>query len=122
MKNLKIFLFSTFILLLPLSGKTDFKPLKLQIDKFQSLLSESETITKRDLKKNLKLLMNKAKSIESKLASGHINDDLKFLMNKYVYKNSDKTVKTSELIYWIEHLDEELIMFKEDMGIDGWSW
>jgi hypothetical protein len=36
-----------------------------------------------------------------------------------VYKNSDKTVKTSELIYWIEHLDEELIMFKEDMGIDG---
>ena len=63
--------------------------------------------------------MNKAKSIESKLASGHINDDLKFLMNKRVYKNSDKTVKTSELIYWIEHLDEELIMFKEDMGIDG---
>ena len=115
--HLIIFFFLLF-LLSPRLSLADFQPLKLQIEEFQNVLSESDTISKRDVKKNLKLLMNKAKSVESKLAKGHINDDLKFLMNKYVYKNSKNSVKSSELTYWIEHLDDELRMFKEDMGID----
>ena len=118
MNHLIIFLFFVF-LISPKVSFADFKPLKLQIEKFQNVLAESDTISKRDVKKNLKFLMNKAKLVENKLAKGHINDDLKFLMDKFVYKNSKNSVKSSELTYWIKHLHDELKMFKKDMGIDG---
>ena len=106
------------LLLCPLKSNADFEPLKDQIKKCQSILSENETISKDDLRENLEILMDKASFIENEIASSDINTDLALLMKKYVDKNSNNTIKSKELSYWIKHLYDDLDLFKK-MGITG---
>ena len=114
----KLLTFTVLILLLsPLKSDADFEPLKVQIKKFQSILSENETISK-DYLENLEILMDKASFIENEIASSDINTDLALLMKKYVDKNSNNTIKSKELSYWIKHLYDDLDLFKK-MGITG---
>ena len=115
----KLLTFTVLILLFsPLKSDADFEPLKVQIKKFQSILSENETISKDYLRENLEILMDKASFIENEIASSDINTDLALLMKKYVDKNSNKTIKSKELSYWIKHLYDDLDLFKK-MGITG---
>ena len=111
-------LIALILFLSPLKSNADFEPLKVQIEKFQSILSENETISKDYLKENLEILMNKASFIENEIASSDINTDLALLMKKYVDKNSNDSVKSKELSYWIKHLYDDLDLFKK-MGITG---
>lgn len=113
----KIF-FLILFLSINFNAFANIKPFEAEVLKLRKTLTENTLIKKDDLEASLLLMKSKTKSIVNDVVRTDLSVDIEILLDKYVKKNKSESVKSKDIDYSMEHIIDDLKMFRKMGMID----